>query len=190
MTGYGLVRPCPKCPFRTDVPPYLRPERVAGIAMDVQNGSEFYCHQTTVPDEDDESGASMTRGEKTQVCAGSLILMEKAESPNQMMRIAERIGVYDPSRLDMDAPVHDSWVAMQQHFQEDEEVVTCEVVNGGCEAPAGYAVGGGVVAGTEAAEFECYPCGRPVCGACSRERDWAGETGVRVCDDCHEEEED
>lgn len=38
MRAYGLVRPCPKCPFRTDVPPYLQPERVTQIATDVQNG--------------------------------------------------------------------------------------------------------------------------------------------------------
>lgn len=182
---YNLVRPCAKCPFRTDVPPYLTSERVFEIAHDVLAGSDFYCHQTTVPapEDDEEWGSSMMAGDRTQVCAGSLILMEKTGRPNQMMRIAERLGMYDSSRLDMDAPVHASWVDMQQHFEE-EEVVTCEIVGPNCEAPAGYAVGGGVVSGTEAAEYECAYCGRPVCGECSTEI-----ADQRVCDDCMEEGE-
>lgn len=47
-------------------------------------------------------------------CAGALITMEREGSFNQMMRIGERLGFYDPADLAMDAPVHDSladWVA-------------------------------------------------------------------------------
>lgn len=145
---------------------------------------EFYCHQTTIgaPEDEENFGGEMRAGPSTMVCAGSLILMEKSGTPNQMMRIAERLGVYDPSRLDMDAPVHGSWIEMQMHFRE-EEVETCEIVNSGCEAPAGYAIGGGVVSGDTAAEYVCAWCGRYVCGTCSKERD-----GERVCADCIEEE--
>lgn len=186
MTRYNLKRPCPKCPFRTDVPAYLTPERVTQIATDVQNGAEFYCHQTTVEIEDDEDGgAQMGAGPKTSVCAGSLILMEKAESPNQMMRIMERVGAYDRTILDMDAPVHGSWIEMQRHFIDDEEVgETCEIVDSGCEAPAGYAIGGGVVEGTEYVDNHCFRCGRACCDACGQMR--ADEF---VCNDCIEEDE-
>jgi hypothetical protein len=179
---YSLVRPCPKCPFRTDVSPYLTPERVAEIATDVQSGANFYCHQTTEYQEDEDGAGDMAIVDTSMVCAGSMILMEKAGSPNQMLRIAERIGFYDPSRLDMDAPVHGSWIEMQRHF-EPEEVETCEIVNSGCEAPAGYAIGGGVVSGTVAADYSCGWCGRAVCGNCSAEVD-----GEQVCDDCREED--
>lgn len=183
---FDLIRPCPKCPFRSDVEPYLREGRVAEIATEVQGGAVFYCHQTTVDvDEDSEDGYGSELGadENTKACAGSLILMEKSESPNQAMRIAERLGLYDSARLDMKAPVHGSWIEMQAHFADDE-VETCEIVNENCTAPAGYAIGGGVVSGTESAEFECYGCGRPVCGACSTERD-----GQQICDDCEEDGE-
>lgn len=40
-------------------------------------------------------------------CAGFLILLEK-EGPNQMMRIAGRLGIYDASILDIDSPVYES----------------------------------------------------------------------------------
>lgn len=47
----------------------------------------------------------MKDGPNAQHCAGALILLEKMEQPNQMMRWMERIGAYDRTKLDMDAPV-------------------------------------------------------------------------------------
>lgn len=29
MSGYKLTKPCPKCPFRSDIPGYLNQARVA-----------------------------------------------------------------------------------------------------------------------------------------------------------------
>lgn len=180
---FARVKPCKKCPFRTDVPPYLRPERVQQIATDVQNGAPFWCHETTVPDENDDGGTEMTRGPETSVCAGSIILMEKQETPNQHLRIAERLGMYDRERMHLDSPVHASWYEMQQHFADPEEDgQTCEVVAGGCEAPAGYMIGGAVVAGTEFVDGECTECGRPACDSCLTE---SGR-----CVECVEEDED
>lgn len=180
---YGLIRPCPKCPFRTDVGPYLRPERTTEIATAIQQGGEFACHETTVYEETDEVEGlgEMVDGPDSKVCAGSLIVMEKMGQPNQAARIAERIGVYDPSRLDMNAPVAESFVAWQQRHLSDEEQEreTCAVVGPDCEAPAGYAAGGGVVINTETwAENECSDCGQPVCDACLT------ESGA--CLDCEE----
>lgn len=185
---YALIRPCPKCPFRTDVEPYLRKERAAEIATNIQKGAEFPCHETTEPDPVDES--EMRQVETSKICAGSLIVMEKQGTPNQMARIAERMGVYDPTRLDMDAPVYESFVAWQRAFltEEETEREPCNVVNAGCEAPAGYMAGDGVVEGTEFAEFECYECGTPVCGACSQMVAVGGDD-VRLCDYCAEREE-
>jgi hypothetical protein len=35
--------------------------------------------------------------------------MEKEGRSSQMMRIAERLGMYDHTKLDMDAPIYDSF---------------------------------------------------------------------------------
>jgi hypothetical protein len=43
--------------------------------------------------------------DKSPHCAGALIFLEKLDSPHQMMRICERIGYYDRTKLDMTAPV-------------------------------------------------------------------------------------
>lgn len=43
MTDFKLRRPCPNCPFRTDVPPYLRGARAEEIARSIANGSDFRC---------------------------------------------------------------------------------------------------------------------------------------------------
>lgn len=178
---FARVKPCKKCPFRTDVEPYLTQDRVTEIVTDVANGAPFWCHETTVMVEDDEDGSEMAPDENSAVCAGSIIVMEKMDQPNQYLRIAERVGAYDRERMHMDSPVHESWGAMQQHFAEEQEGETCEVVGPYCEAPAGYAIGGSVIHGTVFVDSQCEMCGRPVCDSCM--------TGG-VCDDCKEEDED
>lgn len=102
--NFSLKRPCAKCPFRTDVHPYLPPERADEIltAITVQDAT-FACHETTEFDEEGEHCSSSDE----QHCAGALILLERMEQPNQMMRIAERIGMYDRTKLHMDAPVYE-----------------------------------------------------------------------------------
>jgi hypothetical protein len=102
---FDLVRPCKHCPFRTDTPPFLNPSRVWEIGLAITDGdSTFACHKTV---EHDEDGEHIPKGDE-QHCAGAAILLMKLEMPNQMMRIAERIGMFDSSKLDMDAPVYDS----------------------------------------------------------------------------------
>jgi hypothetical protein len=104
---YGLVKPCAKCPFRTDVVPYLRKARVREIERSLVR-SEFPCHETVGSL---KTGEKYPEGEEMH-CAGALILLEKLERPSQMMRISERIGLYDRTKLDMDAPVYDSFCEM------------------------------------------------------------------------------
>jgi hypothetical protein len=43
--------------------------------------------------------------EKSVHCAGMLIFLEKRNQPTQMMRICERLGLYDRTKLDMAAKV-------------------------------------------------------------------------------------
>ena len=101
---FGLVRPCATCPFlRTPGGIRLTRERVAGIldvlepypAGDIEDGT-FQCHETVVYD-DDESDSIPAPGD--QHCAGALIYLEGTGQRNSMGQIAQRLGLWDPSRL-------------------------------------------------------------------------------------------
>ena len=111
MSAYCKTTPCADCPFRNDRPGYLTRARVRDMERGLDRG-EFPCHKTTVPEvEGDGEGARVATADSLH-CAGALILMEKLERSSQMMRIAERLGMYDASKLDMDAPVYDSFDEM------------------------------------------------------------------------------
>jgi hypothetical protein len=163
---FALVRPCAKCPFRTDVPGYLRRARAVEIAESLAGGAPFLCHETTVDADDDEG--TLVEGPNTSYCAGSMIVLEKEEAPNQMMRTAERIGLYDRERLDMDAPVVRSLAAfVAHHGVDEEEQEPCSVCGPDCLAPAGHLIDGMVVPAVAEGELEwCPSCGEPVCENC------------------------
>ena len=108
---YGRTTPCDNCPFRNDIKPYLTAERVEELEEGLVRG-EFPCHKTTTHTDHPDGGDYLTNRDAEQHCAGALILLEKLEEPSQMMRISERLGMYDASALDMDAPVYDSWDEM------------------------------------------------------------------------------
>lgn len=91
---YDLTTPCAQCPFRSDITPFIRPER----AQEILSGDAFACHKTL-----DAEGRIH---DASQHCAGVLIILEHDETPHQMMRICERIGLYDRRKLRMDAPVY------------------------------------------------------------------------------------
>lgn len=180
--GYKLRRPCAECPFRTDVPPYLTGVRAADISIALLRGSEFACHETT--EHDDEGEAHTTPD--SMFCAGALIVLEKMDQPNQMMRIAERLEMYDRTKLFMDSPVHEDLDGFIRHHGEEtgDETESCSVVGYQCEAPAGYMVGGVAITappGELGATFYCGECGEPVCDSCSSNG---------VCDYCQEREDE
>lgn len=107
---YELKTPCSNCPFRADVRPYIHPVRVLAAVQ-----GAFSCHKTTTCKE---------RGNdhpEAQHCAGSLIMHEKSNRPHQMMRIAERLGFYDRTKMDMDAPVYSDLEEMLCAYEEAEE---------------------------------------------------------------------
>ena len=56
---------------------------------------EFPCHKTTREDEDGD----LEEGPKSSHCAGALLFSEKNDAPTQMMRICERLGMYDRTKL-------------------------------------------------------------------------------------------
>lgn len=104
---YRMTSPCDNCPFRSDVKPYITPGCVREIERSLSR-AEFPCHKTTEHDDD----GHRARSNDEIHCAGALILLEKEQRPSQMMRVCERLGMYDPSKLNMDAPVYDSFDEM------------------------------------------------------------------------------
>jgi hypothetical protein len=111
---FDLVAPCKDCPFRTDVQLFLHPERAEEICDALERGLTFSCHKTNDFDEEGET----TETADSQHCAGALIMLEKMEMPNQMMRIAERLHMYDASKLRMDSPVYDDSEVMIDSYRE------------------------------------------------------------------------
>lgn len=94
---YTMTSPCDACPF-LDTPQMRR-----GFSMQRLRqfaSGQFPCHKTA-----DSTDEGFTANENSVHCAGALIFLEKREAPNQMMRISERLGFYDMTKLNMDAPV-------------------------------------------------------------------------------------
>lgn len=101
---YEMTKPCNLCPFRNDDKRlYVPADRLREFAR-----GEFVCHQTAEIDDEDEIGGFYST-EDSQHCAGALIFAENLEWPHQMMRISERLGMYDASKLKMDSAVFASW---------------------------------------------------------------------------------
>jgi hypothetical protein len=99
---YDVTKPCANCPFRRDGFIPLHAERVEEIAegMLSTQGASFACHKTL---KDDEDGDTVITSDSAH-CAGALIFAEKNDNATQMMRICERLGVYDARKLE---PHHD-----------------------------------------------------------------------------------
>lgn len=105
-----LVRPCKHCPFRNDIIPFLTPERAEEIVEGIsQYDGWFGCHQTTEYVEDEEGEEDLQCVSDTQFCAGAMILITKMELPNQILQVSERLGFRDPDKLDLQAPVFNSF---------------------------------------------------------------------------------
>ena len=111
--SYRLTKPCPKCPFRNDIPGYLTKARIRELERSLER-SEFSCHLTTSEDGWGEDHETYVSSGKEDHCAGALILLEKLERPSQMMRIMERIGGYDRTKLNMQSPVVDTWAELRR----------------------------------------------------------------------------
>lgn len=167
---YTLKSPCKDCPFRSDVAPYLSPERAQEIMNDSCEDSNFYCHKTVDYSGDDSEGRVV---EKSRVCAGFLVTMEKEGRANQPTRIAERIGLYDRTQLDMDAPTYssmDEWVRSYSPQGDAEDPLEhCGVATQACSNPAGFARGGEVFSNPSpgACSEHCAVCESPVCPNCT-----------------------
>lgn len=97
--NYKMTEPCNECPF-------LKGSGFTWKSLTAHASGEFACHKTCDLTEQDDSDVFLpkTNG-KSLHCAGALIFLERLNKPHQMMRICERIGMYDRRKLNMDAPV-------------------------------------------------------------------------------------
>lgn len=91
--NYDLTSPCKECP-------YLEGSGFTWRSLCEHASGEFACHKTCRLDD-----GTYEPQEKSLHCAGALIFLEKQNAPHQMMRICERLGFYDRTKLNMDAPV-------------------------------------------------------------------------------------
>jgi hypothetical protein len=106
MPGDYMTKPCPECPFlRGERAVRLTLGRIQEIAGNMlsSSGGEFHCHKT-----------SRQTGDGSQRhCAGALIFAEKNGNATQMMRIAERLGFYDRTKLEGEDLVFDDLEEME-----------------------------------------------------------------------------
>lgn len=98
---YEMRTPCPECPF-------LKQNNFSWRSLKAHASGEFACHKKCNRKDGHyapREGKTSSGRAKTPHCAGALIFLEKQEKPHQMMRICERLGLYDRSKLNMDANV-------------------------------------------------------------------------------------
>ena len=104
---FDRTKPCKTCPFRTDENAlrYLGEKRAQEIVDSLLGDKSFTCHDDI--DLDDK---------KKQHCVGATIILEKTNNPNQMMRICERLRLYDRHALSGHDEIFDDfddWVECQ-----------------------------------------------------------------------------
>ena len=95
---YTMTTPCNQCPF-------LEGSGFTKAQLNRHARGEFGCHKACELREDDEGFEQFEPTKDTPHCAGALIYLEKRGKPHQMMRIAERLGMYNHTNLDMKAKV-------------------------------------------------------------------------------------
>lgn len=120
--------PCKNCPFRTDIEGYLNPARAEEIADAVlTHDQSFICHKSIdyndreiaaefehdgEEDENDPPRQFPIDYQDNMMCAGAEIFYQhheaRGEAGNQVLQLAERFGIRDPKRLNMEAPVFTS----------------------------------------------------------------------------------
>lgn len=171
--------PCVKCPFRGDVPIYLRHARREEIRDSIRNGGTFSCHETTSDDTDDDGYDIKVAGPDAQACAGAIKAVLKGGGDTNQIRVMARLGLLDVDALeksgaevwDLDlwtiAEEGDTLADTNAEFPEP-----CSISDPGCIAPAGWLIGGSVQRGTDPADDECVMCGEPVCAACMEDNEY------------------
>ena len=99
-------KPCKSCPFRTDVKPFLHPERAEEISDLASNPySEFHCHATLGHDDDEDDTMVV---ESSLVCAGFLAMQIEQCGTNPPEGFVVPTNVYADS-WEMTYAYEDEW---------------------------------------------------------------------------------
>lgn len=113
---FTMTVPCDNCPFRKVGGIPLRKSRIREIAQMMLNSQSgtFPCHKSVDYEDDDPTGDVH--------CAGALIFAEKNGNATQMMRIMERFGDYDHTKL-KDEHKAEVWDNMGQWLKGGEKAI-------------------------------------------------------------------
>jgi hypothetical protein len=112
---FDLMRPCVTCPFRKGLGSHFQLRRLEDIRRDVA----FQCHKTV--DYEAWNDEVKRQGDRPQQCAGLMALLHRMNEPNQIMRVAERIGVLDCAKLDPENEVYATWAEAVRAHEEGVE---------------------------------------------------------------------
>lgn len=82
--NFDLKKPCAECPFIKSNKYYFSKSR----SKEIIKATSFTCHKTS-------------NLKIKQSCAGRMILLERENKPDQMMRVAERLNLYDRNNLEI-----------------------------------------------------------------------------------------
>lgn len=102
---FKLTRPCNNCPFRKGQGKLFGMHRFR--LREIFSAVAFQCHKTVDYSACEELGDEGRPGDKPQQCAGLMSLLHRAGQSNTIMQVGERLGAFDPSRLDH-SEVYDS----------------------------------------------------------------------------------
>lgn len=86
--------PCPDCPFLVSNAQHYREGRLEQFAS-----GRFPCHKSAALVDDEEGTSEFVATKDSLECTGSLLFQLKRGTPNQMTRIAMRLGMFDPDKL-------------------------------------------------------------------------------------------
>lgn len=96
MIYNSLTSPCDQCPFRPSMSRGFSMVRLAEMA-----DGAFHCHKTG---EHDEETGDYIATSASHACAGAIIFLEKRGRTSNMMRVMERLGIYDRTKYDINDP--------------------------------------------------------------------------------------
>lgn len=116
---FDLKKPCDKCPFRkTAQKRWLGRQRATEIAEGIggDTHASFSCHKTNGFD---RNGVT-TEIETSQHCAGAMIVLDKINNPNIMMRRGAIHKVFDAGQLKDKTKVFDTLGEFVEHHSAVE----------------------------------------------------------------------
>lgn len=114
---FDLKQPCVNCPFRKGQGErfLLSPARLDEIF----NAPAFQCHKTVDYGASEDDGRA---GDHPQQCAGLMAVLYRAQIPNQIMQVAERLGHLDLTQIDPKNEAYSSLdEALSAHGHYDRE---------------------------------------------------------------------